>query len=210
MLTAIKSDLFLLRGQLRSQLLVFAFMIIMSFMQDSNTFVFFYAAFICVFTPFTLASLTEQSGWEAVLLSAPVSRSHMVRARYAVSLGFICVITIISFAVATLMERNVENIYIMLVYLPVNLLLIGLLLPLIYKFGVQKARYFLMGMSMLPAAIMIFMGGTSMVQNSFDMEIAERIFTSISFLLTINAVCVFLLALSCALSCYIYSKKEFS
>lgn len=209
MLTSIKSDLFLLRDQLRALLLVFAFMITMAYMQDSSAFVFFYASFMSVFTPFTLATLSEQSGWEAVLLSAPVSRSDMVRARYAVSLGFSCTLILIGFVMATLMQPAKENMYALLIYLAIVLLFISILLPLIYKFGTHKARFALMGMSMLPAAFMFLMGGPSSIQETINVPVIEQISTSIPFMLAINAVCLLILGLSCTLSCYIYRKKEF-
>lgn len=211
MLTAIKSDFTLLRDQLKSLILVFAFMLSMAYLQKSTSFIFFYASFMSFFIPFSLASLDEQSGWDAVLLCTPVSRVGMVRGRYAVCLIYTCVVTLVGFAVATLMMPGIENLYAVLVSLAITLLFIGILLPVIYKLGSHKARYVLMVLSLLPSLLFFIADGLNPLRLFVEAygQALQRAFTSIPFLLTIDAVCLFILALSCSISSYIYGKKEF-
>ena len=112
MLASLKSDFYLLRGYFKTLLGVYAFMIVISVIQGNAYMANFYPAFLAIYMPYTLFSLSQQSGWETMLLSAPVSRGGLVGGRYAMCLAVDGVMLLISFAVSCFIEPDavLENI----------------------------------------------------------------------------------------------------
>ena len=133
MLASYKSDFYLLRGYLKTFIGTFALLIVFSVVQKSSYFAYFYPAFMAVFTPFSLFSLAEQSGWESMLLSAPITRADIVRGRYMMCLSIDLIMLLVGFITALFLKSDISsNIAALLLSLAAVLVLNSLVIPILY------------------------------------------------------------------------------
>ena len=208
MLASYKSDFYLLRGYLKTYIGTFALMIVFSVVQKSSYFAYFYPAFMAVFTPFSLFSLAEQSGWESMLLSAPITRADIVRGRYMMCLSIDLIMLLVGFITALFLKSDISsNIAALLLSLAAVLVLNSLVIPIVYKFGATKGRFAVMVICILPAIVFPLIGSSDA---DFDLLIKIVDFLQrIPVLLVIDACCLVLLGLSYFISSLIYNRKEF-
>lgn len=208
MLASFKSDFYLLRGYLKTLIGVFVFMIAISIIQGNAYMANFYSAFMAMYMPFTLASLGEQSGWESMLLSAPVTRSAIVGGRYFMCLVIDLISLLAGFAVSMFIEPQafVENLSALLFTLILVLTLNAILLPLIYKFGTHKSRFVIMAFCLLPALALPI---SSAIDCRPLAHAFVRLLESLPALFVLNLAALMLLSVSYLISRAIYHRKEF-
>ena len=118
---------------------------------DSAVFPISYAAIFLGILPVSLISYDQASGWTEYSLTLPVSRKTLVAEKYLIGLG--CAATSILLGVVFALVRALngvavekEQLLLMLCSGACTVLLMNaLILPLMYRFGVEKARmlYFL-------------------------------------------------------------------
>ena len=115
---------------------------------------------------------------------------------------------LISFAVSCFIEPDavLENVCSVLFTLTLVLALNAVLLPIIYKFGVNRARFVFMAVCLVPALALPLSDVIDFLPlaNAFS-----RIIRSVPALLGICACALVLLGLSYWISYVIYCKKEF-
>lgn len=157
--------------------------------------------------PFILAINTfaydDLAKWDSYCLSMPVTRAEAVLARYA-SLGTVAVAvclmgTIVSLIVG-IMVGQLQMGYILLtslILLGIALLALAVLLPLIYKFGVEKSRILLI-ILMLAFMSVVVIGGKEMPVPAINFMIR-----------LLPVVGIVLYAVSFYISSAIYQRKEF-
>lgn len=208
MTTSLKSDFYLLRGYLKSLLGVYFFMIVIAFIQKNTFIANFYPAFLAIYMPYTLFSLGQQSGWETMLLSAPVSRKGLVGGRYAMCLAVDLGMLLIGFGASSVIEPDAirEHICALLFTLAFVIVLNAVLLPVIYQFGITHARFVILAICLIPALALPL---SEVVDLRPMAEIFTRMLTSIPALLVLCISALVFLALSYLLSCAIYRRKEF-
>lgn len=165
------------------------------------------------FISLVLASMTistmavdDSCHWERMARSAPLSRGTIVVSKYLLGLMFIgcgiVVSTVISGAIA-LAGKGMsarELLYAAFYTLGFGALFLNVMLPLTYRFGVERARYFFLAMAFLP--VLLSYAASSM---QLAMPTGENLEIILGFL---PVVFLLLLPVSCLLSLYIYQKKE--
>ena len=118
---------------------------------DSAVFPISYAAVFLGILPISLISYDQASGWTEYSLTLPVSRETLVGEKYLIGLGCAAGSVLLGVIFALVRVWNgaapeTEQILMMLCGGPCTVLLMNaLILPLMYRFGVEKARmlYFL-------------------------------------------------------------------
>lgn len=208
MLGLIVKDFLISKRYTRTILLLLAFYAVFGFLQKDG------GAFLLFMTPlfFTMMTITafaydNAAKWDAYALSMPVLRSDIVFSKYASALIFSVSGSVLSFiltAIISLIKGEAfsqEIITGALCALGAALLLISLLLPLIYKFGVEKARLMMIAVFVLPSVL-----GMAIVQSGFKPEIDENMAKTMIVLSPILVMAVF--AGSYFISNAIFSKKE--
>lgn len=211
MLASFRSDFYLLRGYLRTLLGVFAIMMVFAFIQKSVYFAYFYPVFMAIFLPISMFALSEQSGWEAMLLSAPVSRRGIVRGRYLACTVFSCSLSLIGFVCSLIIDPKElgSSVFSLLVALIIILLCNAILLPVIYRFGPNKARFVIMAICIVPALLLPLVMDTIESNGLQFINTLVTLFSSTWFMLVLLACSIAVFVLSYLISCLIYSKKEF-
>jgi hypothetical protein len=107
----------------------------------------------------TTFSYDELSKWDCFALSLPVTKKQIVLCKYFLALIF-DLLGMLIVLIIHLIENQLEFEELISIYTlgAVALIIPAILLPLIYKFGVQKSRLWLILIFLLPTALAIIFG----------------------------------------------------
>lgn len=194
-------DGIVLKSQAKSFIFVYAVWGVMAVMYKNF---YFLSGFICILSlmvPLNTIAYDEKAGWDKYALTMPVSRKNMVIGKYVVGIISGAMAMLLSVAAALFVgEKILEVLISCAAVFAVSVMMISVVLPIIFKFGVEKGRMVFMGVSVLFALIVVLisMGNVPALSQGFLKAAAY----SMPF------VAVAMLAASVALSVYIYKAKE--
>jgi len=153
--------------------------------------------------PITALSFDEKANWDKYGLTMPVSRTQMVLSKYILGIILSLFALILNFIAQILLgtEMNIENIIIILVIFGISIVFISLMLPIIFKFGVEKGRMLMFVVLMLPTMIILLF--KDFIKAPPSDEVIEKA------LYALPVVIIVILTLSILMSINIYNKKEF-
>lgn len=108
----------------------------------------------------------EEAGGYAYLLSTPVTRRDMVRAKYLLQLagaGFILFCSGVGELLSRLLTGQTEESWLISLFsiLGIYFLFMGILVPVAYRYGTEKARIVMIGMVAVPM-LLVFLGAKLM------------------------------------------------
>lgn len=203
----ILKDIYNLRKHGRTMLLLAAAYSFMIFMTGNaevflGTVVIMFAA-----TSITSLSYDSQSGWDTYVSTLPVSRSDVVMSKYILSYLFALAGGLIALLIGWIngIIKNSGNFFEMLVsayvMFSIAVVFVSVLLPLIYKFGVERSRIIIIAAVAIPVAAVFAIVKTGVATMPNDQMVTRILFLS-PFIL---AICV---VLSYAISNMVYRKKE--
>lgn len=196
-------DLLNLKKQGNVYLLMVGFYLVFSMVTENAS---FFGGMVCILSamlPVTAMSYDERARWDKFALTMPISRKDMVISKYVLGLSFSTIGVIILFLCNLLTSLELSNNLIMsLSFLGLGILIMSLILPLLFKFGVEKGRILMMLIFFVPA---IFI----MLLPSLGVSLSEP---NETLLKTITYVTPFALVLTLVISLLtsirIYQKKE--
>lgn len=163
---------------------------------------------VMIFTMMSVTSMSydEAIKWDRYALSMPISRKDMVVSKYILS----TLLSMISIAISTtiayfliLPKSQMSGLDLLLtsyIMFGSSILFISAMLPLIYKFGVEKMRLFMVVIVGIPVAIVVFL--TKMGMAKPDEEQMMMLLKLSPLILLIGLV------ISMSISCIIYENKE--
>lgn len=169
---------------------------------------------MCTMLVTTTMSLDSAAKWDIYALTMPVTRKEMVESKYilAVLLALFGVISSgIVLSVSYLILKNVEwkeAVILLGMVLGIGFLYLSFILPLLFKFGVEKARVFMMLGYLVP---LIFSYGIVFFAKKFQITmpdermLEELIIKGAIFLPIIGIIC---LGVSSFISIRIFQNKE--
>lgn len=165
----------------------------------------FFSGLVMMFTflvPITSLAYDEKSRFDAYALTMPVKRSDIVLSKYLLSLicGAVCALA--GFFVNVICMNDIfETAVVTLILLCVGIFFSSIVLPLLFRFGVEKGRTIMMAVLLLPVIL-------ALLFSKFDVAIPENEFIkySLLFVPVITSVVFFV---SFQISKKIYEKKEF-
>lgn len=125
----------------------------------------------------TTFSYDDYAKWNMYALSLPVTKKQLVLSKYVLSFAFVLIGCILSFLLASgvslfkgtfvlgeLMASNIGFVGVMLYF-------ILILLPLIFKYGVERSRIMLLGVFAIPTILILIIGkGLSLAGIPFPSE----------------------------------------
>lgn len=164
----------------------------------------FLSIYFTVFLSISLFAYDEACKWNLYALSLPVSKRLLVLGRYVYLLLAILAATCISFAFSAAAGNlfHAEIILQISSSIGMSLVLIGILVPLMYRFGTQTARILLMGVFLLVFLLIYLL-------QKFPFTVSGPGDLSIVFLVTADwGASLLLLFLSYLISCKIMEKKD--
>lgn len=165
----------------------------------------FGAMILLLFTmmPITAISYDEKANWDKYGLTMPVSRIDMVLSKYILGLILSVFAVILNFIAQILMgtEMNAENITVIFVLFSISIIFFSLILPIMFKFGVEKGRMLMIVVLMLPTIILMLLPEILKTTPSEEMIIKA--------LYALPFVIVIIFFISIFISISVYKKKEF-
>ncbi len=203
----ILKDMYSLRKYGRTMLLLAVFYSFMIFMMG-NADVFLGTVVIM----FAVASITSfaydnQAGWDIYVSTLPVSRRNVVMSKYALSYLLALLGGLLALLVGWVngIIKGTGNFFEMLVsayaMFAIAVIFVSVLLPLIYKFGVERSRIIIIAAVAIPVAAVMALAQTKAIPIPDEQTVKQALLLSP---LIIAACC----ALSYAISNSIYRKKE--
>ena len=201
-------DLFTLAKQARVFLAVMIFYLIYSIATTNVT---MFAAMLTLFVgflPINAMAFDEQSKWNKYALSMPLTRKDLVLSKYVLSGIAGLIAMLINFAVIMILIRLTNSstspkeasLYI-LGSGGVLVFYIALVLPILFKFGVEKGRMLMMAVFFAPVLIVMLLPKLGIPKPSADL---------LKFLPYLAPpVLIVILLISINISIRIYQKKEF-
>jgi hypothetical protein len=194
-------DIINLKQQVMIYIAIIAMWLFLAIANKSGAFFAGVTSILPVLLPMTAIAYDEKAKWDIYALTMPVSRRDMVISRYM--LAFICFILgfIMSIAVNYYISGNaLESFRVCLVILALGAFFLAVILPVIFKFGVEKGRLIVIAIMVVPSLLTVMLS-----KMNIDLR-PEKIEGLLRFspLLILAA-----LAISVLVSIRIYNNKEF-
>ena len=210
-------DLCVLKNQMKTLLLVLAFFIIFSIINEDATFILFLVPFYMIMILITTFNYDEFNKWDSYCNSLPLSRKEIVKSKYilfnATSLIVLILGILASFIIPSLIENTTfESLFASIIGVAFGIcLVISLLIPFYYKFGSSKGRIMLF----LCIVILALLIGAITSLDIFNNKELMNIINSLNnlslgmFTLLLIILTVIIMSISYYISVRIYKNKEF-
>lgn len=195
----------------RSYLLICLMFLGISLFADNNVFFIVYPCLLASMIPMNLIAYDTSSRWETMCLTLPYSRSQLVSAKYLV--GLICEAGVIFLTVLSLgLKMGITGVFsaselgeLANTLMTIALLLPALMLPLIFKLGVEKGRvFYIAAIGTIMAVSALFFARFSEMGIQFDFSIPP-----IARTVALPLLAIVLYILSWRLSIHFYEKRDF-
>ena len=193
-------DLLTLKGQAKSLLLVLAVWFIISYINGSGLFFTALSVIYGMLLPLTTLSVDEKSRVERYMMSAPVTRAELALSRYALGILGLLALGVLSIGASLVIGDSLEEaLGAAAASFCLAVLLLGVTLPLVYKFGTDKARVICI------VVYMVTFLAAGLIASRFGIELDDL--SGAFFILPFLSLAV--LAASAAVSLGIYRRREF-
>lgn len=215
MIGLLKKEYYLMEGQMKSWLIVAVFCFFYSYFMNADSFLFMLIILIGIMSTMTVFSLDKACGWDTYVISLPLTRKEIVEARYLfaflidIGVSLACCLLML---LRGLMNGGVnipESLHSLFQILLVTILMQLLLFPVIYKLGVEKARFVYMAVF-----ICLSLGVLGLSQLDDNGAVLAGIRINAEKIMQYGEAAAVILAvaglfLSLWLSVHIYEKQEF-
>jgi len=199
----ILKDFMNLKRQYKVLLLMSVFFIVMSLTGDNSAMFSGVISILLVMLTITTTSYDEQSKWDRYALTMPVSRSDLVIGKYIMGLilSIAAFIVNVVFQIVTGSGTIQYVLTVSAALFGAGLFLLCIILPIMFRFGVEKGRLLMMLILFIPS-------GAIALLSKIGITIPDG-----AFIDQLPYYCVLLLLLVAAasvrISLMIYKKKEF-
>lgn len=147
MIGLLKKEYYLMEGQMKSWLIVAVFCFFYSYFMNADSFFFMLIILIGIMSTMTVFSLDKACGWDTYAISLPLTRKEIVEARYLfaflidIGVSLACCLLMLLRGLINGGVNIPESLHSLFQILLVTILMQLLLFPVIYKLGVEKARF---------------------------------------------------------------------
>jgi hypothetical protein len=161
----------------------------------------FFGMLICVLTtflPITALSYDEKAKWDKYSLTMPVSKQEVVLSKYILAL----VASVIGFIISLLFNIVISKVFIesfsaSAVYWGISILIFSIILPLMYKFGVEKGRMLILVVFLIPTLFALLMSKLNISHPN------EVFISNLKFILPIFILLVLIISVYASIKIYI-------
>lgn len=203
MMSLLYKDLMNLKQQARIYLLIIGIWIVVAGMENNPSFLGGVLAVFSILIAITAYAYDEKNGWDKYALTMPLGRRELVLSKYALALlTLVCSMVLFVGLNVALRTPGKEFLSLSCIFLALGLLVMDVVLPLIFRFGVEKGRVVLMLAFLIPSVIGLV--GGELIPDS-----VTRILFSEASMYVWVAAGVVLLPVSASVSLAIYQRKEF-
>ncbi len=193
-------DILNIKAQGKTILLVLAVWFIISVFNGSGSFFAALSVVYAILLPLTSVTADDKCGFERYAMTMPVTRTVMALSKYVFAFACALIMSLIGFAACIIIDSSSVNeaLATCASCFCVAVALVSLLLPLVYKFGPEKARLVMMVVFIAGFLILVFAFDKLGIEPNLDL-----------LLIALPVLALVLLAVSAVISVGIYRKKEF-
>lgn len=211
MLGLIKKDLLMIKGNIKTVIMMLLVFSVIS-LSDGSSNLIFIPAFISTMLMLSTFSYDEYNKTDAYIISLPNGKQNTVIAKYITTILVVVVSLILSFILSYLIatrQNNLDLNEIIMTTLGCGagiIILISVLYPLIYKLGIEKGR---IGIFIIAFGITGL--GSILLKSGVSIKMPTNIVTFFDSygMIIIPLIILIILFISYRISTHIYSKKEF-
>lgn len=195
-------DIINMKAQTKVLILLIVFQFFVALSIENTSMLGAIIAIMAAMLPITAMAYDEKAKWDRYALTMPITRRDLVLSKYILGLGF----SVIAFILNVLINfalgyYPVKEIFLLsAALLGAGLLFLTLVMPVMFKYGVEKGRIVMMILIFSPTAAAVLL-------QKFNLAPPSQAFLD-QLVYVIPAVLVLLLGLSILLSVRIYQKKE--
>lgn len=209
MLGLIKKDLFMIKGNLKTIVIIFLVFSLMAI--DGNNNFAFIPAFISVMVMMTTFSYDEYNKSDAYISTFPDGRKNAVKSKYVTTILIIFLSVLLTFIISFIVgyfkeSMNMKEILESILGCSLAIVIVqSILYPLIYKFGVEKSRIgMFVGVFSITALIAVIM------RQGVSIEIPQgiKVFFNNYGMIILMFLTLMILFISYKISKFIYIKKD--
>ncbi|NMC57283.1 MAG: ABC-2 transporter permease [Eubacteriaceae bacterium] len=194
-------DLVNLKQQTKIYIIIIAVWLAIALSSKDGSFLGGMICVLSVMLPITTLSYDEKAKWDKYVLSMPVSRKQVVESKYILALALSFIGCIISFAFNLFITKDAsQSILMSLAFWAFSIFAFSVILPLIYKFGVEKGRAIILIVFLAPTVLAILIG-----KLNINLPSKEFLY-NLKFVVPIFIIAALLL--SCYISIKIFKNKE--
>lgn len=207
-----------LRQSLRSMLLILVVFAFAAFAWSGPMFFIMIVVMLSIMLPATLCASDQAYGWDKLSLSLPILRREVVGSKYL--MGLLANLALFVLAAALTAVYSVvdpsapvtDNLLALFCGEIISLLLMGLMLAITFKFGVEKSRYILIAVVWIPILVMAAVVKLNIIPGI--VEVFDQSFTRFAAaptglpLAAALLVCIAVYAAFYAVSVHTYQQKE--
>ena len=215
MIGLLKKEYYLMEGQMKSWLIVAVFCFFYSYFMNEDSFLFMLIILIGIMSTMTVFSLDKACGWDTYAISLPLTRKEIVEARYLfaflidIGVSLACCLLMLLRGLIKGGVNIPESLHSLFQILLVTILMQLLLFPVIYKLGVEKARFVYMAVF-----ICLSLGVLGLSQLDDNGAVLAGIRINAEKIMQYGEIAAVILAaaglfLSLWLSVHIYEEQEF-
>ncbi len=199
----ILKDFINLKKQFRIVGLIILFYYIFSMMTNNSSMFGTMVTVVFAMLPITAISFDEKANWDKYALTMPVSRAEMVISKYILGIIASLISVVLNYIAQLLLgtEVNGDSILMISMVFCASILFFSILLPIMFKFGVEKGRLMMVIVLMLPTFIVL------LFKDNFNFTLNQDLLDKAMYGLPLLIIAI--LILSMLLSIKIYKSKEF-
>lgn len=209
----IMKDFYVLAKTIKSYIfIIFIYAIFFGVMDGKIATAIFVSTIVIAMAPVNAIAYDEQSKWDKMVGTMPVSARDIVMAKYIFSLILSVAAAFCSALLAFIFDKFgsstpfIDLLAIMAMAIIVAVFYHSLLFPIIYKFGTTKGRLYSMLIMVFPAVIVFLLSIFGLGSSSIITLLTENS----KLLVAVSILSIILMYIgSIALSVRIYKKKEF-
>lgn len=198
-------DILNLRRSFKTTLLIICLFAIYAYGTNNPSYLISMVVLILTMMSITSIAYDDMAKWDRYALAMPISRKDIVISKYVLSILLSIVSVLVSFIVTYILilpraDISIkELLLIAYVVFSISLIFVSMILPFIYKFGVEKARIISIGIFAIPTAILFLL-------HKIELELPDE--NQLMFLLKISPLILILILFSSGLFSYIIYKNK--
>lgn len=163
MLGLIIKDILNLRKILKTSLLILAFFSLLAYESGNPSYLM--GMFVLILTMQFISSISydEVAKWNVYALTMPISRVKLILSKYILSVSLSIIALIMSTTISYFLilpktsMSQLEFFLVSYIIFAISILLLSVLIPLIYKFGVERSRLLLFVVLGIPTLLIIYL-----------------------------------------------------
>ena len=149
-------DLLNLKQIVRVWALLLALFIVIGFAQQSPVYISSMLTVMVLLLPVNALAYDENCKWDAYALTMPVTRRDLALSKYLLALVGAGAMALLSAVCALMMGATPDEVFSTIgLLLAAGLCMISIMLPLLFRFGVQKGRMVMIVVVLLPVALTV-------------------------------------------------------